>query len=683
MTTKSTNCRLERLNRSLRIAGFPSVDDSLCKQCSAHKNKISMVVNIADKLASQKSITSTYTNGLITMATFIERMLRCYCEHKDIQIIDRTQWVVRKLSTWSKSCKISKSQVKRVINKLVELDILIKKQDKSSITESAYLRLNQERLNQILKGNNSNQNCPYYTNKPLKNEPQKYIKNKAVTPNKINKLNKMSSISIKKVSYIQEVGPVPNSKSNINNNNIYTNTVSNNIYTNTKYNIYTKKVCNTSFAFAKKIHNTSYKKSINPNLVENNPVLHNKTKIDYNSKEYTNMLSNLCYFKVCTGMSNMYDLFKSINAPMKTIVDYKVNDPKTKYKHYMWILEQADIIIAYWNTLPGVRKHRNPLTQIYQRTRMFIQLFIKGDMKYKGFDKEFMGRICMNKKFLSNGFTPEQIKEALTECVKQYTPIIYTHGKSRIKDISEVNLCDILFNPKRKSSYFLEMVFKLNRTKWSVTDEEILPNKKRKRKNKVSTIKLLNKQNRIKRKLPNKLKDIIDGYRDINKTFVDVGLPKITLNEYLYDEDINKELVYIKDCNYIDLDTVDGRCISVRVEEDGKDGKITYDDKVRLGMEERRFNRNNEIIKEKCLERNRYKARGEISYKKYKEEQAVKNKIFEEQRQIKKEKDEIKVIERRLKELPAMKGKFETKILRKRYDYNDHDFYVRIEPINQ
>lgn len=116
-------------------------------------------------------------------------------------------------------------------------------------------------------------------------------------------------------------------------------------------------------------------------------------------------------------------------------------------------------LIEYWNSLPGVRKHKNPNSKIYQQAVSMIRKLKRGTM-FEGvhFNSQWLKdkKIELGTCVLSFSDS-EEIKQVFKNLSLMYQPGYWPEDKSWLKGL---NLCDLIYNPRARNSWFLAVVGK-------------------------------------------------------------------------------------------------------------------------------------------------------------------------------------------------------------------------------
>lgn len=112
-------------------------------------------------------------------------------------------------------------------------------------------------------------------------------------------------------------------------------------------------------------------------------------------------------------------------------------------------------LIEYWNNLDFVTKHKNTNTKTYKKTSMLLKQLQKGLIdKKNSINPEFIHKNSISRDILDKKFSIDEIKEGLLRLSyffdTQYWPI----DKSKLPR----SLCDLIYNPRQGSSWFLKVM---------------------------------------------------------------------------------------------------------------------------------------------------------------------------------------------------------------------------------
>ena len=111
----------------------------------------------------------------------------------------------------------------------------------------------------------------------------------------------------------------------------------------------------------------------------------------------------------------------------------------------------VDPLISFWNTLPGVRIHKDPSSKIYKKAKKKLDRLKQGKFRYNRFDGLFLKSKGITKDMLSRSYTDMEIREILKEMSKMFLPGYWPENKDWIpKDLSS-----LLFNERRNNSWFM------------------------------------------------------------------------------------------------------------------------------------------------------------------------------------------------------------------------------------
>jgi len=131
---------------------------------------------------------------------------------------------------------------------------------------------------------------------------------------------------------------------------------------------------------------------------------------------------------------------------------------------------KTDKWVEYWNSLPGVRKHKNPNSDKYRNTAKMIRVFANGKLfSNKVLDKAWLKEKKIAKHLLTRKLNDTQLKEVLKELSKMFVVGYWPDEKGWVQS---AGLAGLLYNKWSHNSWALVV-----QTRPAATLKETQPNK--------------------------------------------------------------------------------------------------------------------------------------------------------------------------------------------------------------
>lgn len=150
------------------------------------------------------------------------------------------------------------------------------------------------------------------------------------------------------------------------------------------------------------------------------------------------------------GMDVSVRTYSFIGIPPMKKTD-KVVPSKVIPKKKHIVDKSLDPIIIFWNTLPGVRIHKDTSTKTYIKAKKKLNQLRQGKFRYNRFDGQFLKSKGITKEIIGRTYTDMEIREILKEVSKMFLSGYWPENKDWLpKDLSS-----LLFNERRNNSWFL------------------------------------------------------------------------------------------------------------------------------------------------------------------------------------------------------------------------------------
>jgi len=130
----------------------------------------------------------------------------------------------------------------------------------------------------------------------------------------------------------------------------------------------------------------------------------------------------------------------------KTIVDFPVKNSR--------IQREAVRIIEFWNSIPGITRHKNPDTKVYAESIRLLDKLLTGKLTTFKFEERFFKRQFPTQKRerrLSKIFSPDEIISVLSDYAEYLKEGNWPEDKSKLPRA----LPTLLYNPRTQRSWFV------------------------------------------------------------------------------------------------------------------------------------------------------------------------------------------------------------------------------------
>lgn len=111
--------------------------------------------------------------------------------------------------------------------------------------------------------------------------------------------------------------------------------------------------------------------------------------------------------------------------------------------------KEPNPLIEYWNSLSGVRKHKNPNSKVYQDAVEMIKRVMGGLLKKRMLDSEWFNRHKIKHTRIGSALA---FRTHLKNLSYMYQPGYWPEDKTWLK---KLNLCDLIYNPRSRNSWLL------------------------------------------------------------------------------------------------------------------------------------------------------------------------------------------------------------------------------------